>query len=202
MPVLLAENIVQLEFSDLWKRRPIDRPDRPLSRSPGHHQSGVLRYIALKVGWLKSGEALEEDMPWRMAMGTMFEEFYFSLLTTAIWQPGEQIKDGIASNCDGINIIEVPTLGETHVIEETKCTEMKVKTGEDFLGLPLYMHQGREYCFVYGPRVVRWSILFYRGAYDGLGPVCKQYIIKFSDRECLQTHDLLLKYRDETEPER
>jgi len=33
----------------------------------------------------------EERMPWRMAMGVMWEEFYFSMLADSVWQPGEMV---------------------------------------------------------------------------------------------------------------
>lgn len=195
MPVLLDERIITLEFADLHHRSPIVRPTQPPTRDPGMHQSDILAYIARNIGELKPGEPLEEDMPWRMALGVMWEEFYFSLIPESDWQPGEIVQDGIAVNCDGITSAECISInpwGE-NLIEETKCTEKKVKTGEEFLAEWMWMHQGRAYGETYSPEIVRWSIMYYRGNYAGSGPICKQYTVRFSPREIKQTWQMLLK---------
>jgi len=198
VPVLLSARTITLEFADLFKRRPIVRPAKPSSRYPGAHQSDILAYIARKIGELKPGEELEEDMPWRMAMGNMWEEFYFSLLPDSDWQPGEIVQDGIAVNADGITsgfpvgfIAGQPDGRVETIIEETKCTEKKFRTGDQFLSEWMWMHQGRAYCYVYGPRIVRWTVMFYRGDYRGSGPIVGEYIVEFSDKEVQQTWGML-----------
>jgi hypothetical protein len=214
MPVLLAENIVQLEFSDLWKRRPIDRPDRPLARAAGHHQSQVLAHVARKVGWLKPNEKDESEYPLIWGLGQAIEEYIFSFYKSLIWQPGELVRDGIAMNCDGLGFEHDPymayypsvTFGMARVnqLVECKATFKSVATGEEFVKDPkwaIYQHQGREYCYGYGPRAVRWEIWHMRGDYKTFGPVWKQYVVGFSDKECEQTHRLLLRYKGEVEPE-
>jgi hypothetical protein len=188
-----------IEFADLYRRHPIRRPDGPLARYSGAHQSDILAYIARKIGKLKEGEPLEEDIPERMLMGIMFEEFYFSMLVGGVegveWQSGEVVEDGIAVNCDGIGVF-VDSYDSNPFIEETKCTEKKIKSGEDFLQDFLWMHQGRAYCYAYGPRVVRWTIWYYRGNWAGSGPVCMQYVVKFNDKEVAQTWAMLKKNKD------
>ncbi len=193
MPVLLAEKVIQLEFSDLYGRRPIQRPAEPLARAPGIHQSGILQELAYVIGKLKPGELLEEDMPWRMAMGVMWEEFAFSVgsLQTSVWQPGELTVDEISVNCDGIGEAELS--GEiTTVVDETKCTEKKVRTGEDFLGEWMWMKQGAAYLYCYGAEVMRWTILYYRGDWQGSGPICMQYLVRFTHTEIVQNWRMLL----------
>jgi hypothetical protein len=111
--------------------------------------------------------------------------------------------DGIAVNCDGIGVLpELSYYVELGVedeafLEETKCTEKKLKSGEQFLEEWIWMHQGRAYCYAYGPRIVRWSIWYYRGDYKGSGPVCMQYLVKFTDQECEATWAMLRKFQGE-----
>src|SRR5580704_17555079 len=106
---VLSIRQISLEFSDLARRRPVSIPETPLRRAPGLHLSDVLRHVAVKVGKLHAGERLEEDYSWRMAMGNMWEEFYFSLHPEHVWQPGETTVDGIAMNCDGLGRLRPPS---------------------------------------------------------------------------------------------
>lgn len=197
MPTLLKAERLIIEFKDLNARRPLERPEEPPARDPGAHQSEILAYVARNIGKLKAGEKLEEDIPERMLMGYMWEEFYFSMLTNVIWQPGEAVEDGIAVNCDGIGAGggEDVCWAEEWV-EETKCTSKKVKTGEEFLEEWMWMHQGRAYGYVYGPKVVRWAILYFMGDYRGSGPVIMRYTVQFSDKEVEQTWRMLTKNKD------
>lgn len=210
MPTLLDERRLILEFADLSNRRPLVRPLQPPSRAPGAHQSDILSYVARLAGHLKPGEPFEEDIPERVAMGIMLEEFYFSLTPeTTIWQPGEQLLDGIAVNCDGIGVLQLesaymdkygyyPHDPPTLFIEETKCTEKKLKTGEEFLQDFMWMHQGRAYLHAYEilSRIVKWTIWYYRGNWRGSGPVCMQYLVRFSEKEINDTWVMLRKNKD------
>ena len=197
MPTLLSERELTLEFADLARRQSIERPPHPLARHKGVHQSGILAWIAREVGWLKPGEPLEEDCPWRMALGVMWEEFYFSLLDDGtVWQPGEMVVDGIAVNCDGIGLWQEET-----ALVETKCTEKKVRSGEDFLLERMWMYQGLAYCRCYGARIVRWVICFYRGDWAGSGPVVKEYVVRFEESEVTSAWSMYLKFREKAEVE-
>src|ERR1017187_1721961 len=142
MPDLLSIRQISLQFSDLDRRSPIIRPDRPPSRAPGVHQSDILTHIAYKIGKLKPGERLEDDYPWRMAMGNMWEEFYFSLRPDYQWQPGQLTVDGVSVNADGLGLWQFNNGGGMEAeaaLIDTKCTEKKVKeTLEDWLGEWVY----------------------------------------------------------------
>ena len=204
MPTILSIRRIGLEFSDLAIRRPIELPDHPLSRAPGLHQSVVLRNIAVKTGKLAAGERLEEDYPWRMAMGNMWEEFYFSLKPDYVWQPGEltvESSGGLVSmNADGLGAPHVPGYEAGLALIETKCTECKIVESADALlekfgkNWWIYHHQARAYCHGYGPRVVVWPMLHYRGDWQGSGPVCMEYVVRFTDLEVEQTWDMIGRY--------
>ena len=206
MPTVLSIRRIGLEFSDLIARRPIEIPDRPLPRHRGFHQSYILRHIAVKTGKLAPGERLEEDCPWRMAMGHMWEEFYFSLKPDYVWQPGEMVVESsgglVAMNCDGLGDPRVPGVEGVALIE-TKCTECKiVQSADDLLekfgkNWWVYHHQARAYCHGYGPRVVVWPMLHYRGDWQGSGPVVMEYAVRFTDLEVEQTWDMIGRYAGE-----
>lgn len=197
MPTILDERIITLEFSDLAKRRPITRPDRPLARASGHHQSTILAHIARKIGVLKAGELDEEEYPILWALGNATEEYLVSLWPEIEWQPGEMTTDEISVNCDGISRprdIPIALRLEYGIqIEEFKFTFKKVCSGQEFIDKQwMWMHQGREYCYQYGARRERWHILHVRGDYKSFGPVYKTYTVGFSDQDCVGTHAMLL----------
>ena len=206
MPVLLAEQLVSLEFADLLTRTPILRPARPPVRAAGAHQSDILAYIARKVGWLGPEERDEEEYdvyPFNWFLGCCWEEGCASLYPSMEWQPGERVRNGIAINPDGISA-EITIAAGVNVgptIEEFKFSSKSVITGSEFLTdkrFKLWQHQGREYCFQYDIDVVRWHVAHYRGNYkDMRWPIYKQYIVQFSQSEKEQTHALLCRYRDE-----
>lgn len=207
MPILLDERRLIIEFADLWKRSPIHRPAEPPERAPGAHQSDILQHIARKLGKLKPNEPLEEDIPERMLLGYMWEEFYFSMRPDADWQPGEVTLDGISVNCDGLGNgvpCDLPDVQfEQLYLIETKCTEKKVRTGADFLDEWIWMHQGRAYCYSYSEQidvpidVVQWVIMYYRGDWRGSGPVIMEYLVQFTEQEKEQTWTMLKRYKDE-----
>lgn len=202
MPEVLSIRRINIEFADLAKRKPLTIPERPPARAPGLHQSDILKYAAVKTGKMVAGERLEEEYPWIWALGQMWEEFYFSLVPSAEWQPGELVVDDIAVNCDGLS-------GESRwgepVVEETKFTQQKFTDDADFILDPqrgtawMRHHQGRAYCYCYGPRIVCWSVMHIRGDYGASGPICAQYTLRFSESEVKQTWQMLRRYQVEME---
>jgi len=194
MPELLSIRQISLEFADLARRSPIERPSAPLARDPGIHQSDILRWIAInKTGKMKYGERLEEDYPWRMALGNMWEEFYFSLRPDYIWQPGERVVDGVALNADGLGEWE-----DEVALIDTKCTERKVcSTLEGWLESWITEHAARAYLYCYGPRVFVWPVMHYRGDYAGSGPLAVEYVARFSDFEVESTWTMIQRWKDE-----
>ena len=191
MPTLLSEQVISLEFSDLANRVPILRPDLPPRRAPGLHQSGVLKYIAVeRINILKPGIMLDEEYPLLWGLGVAWEEFAVSLHPDIIWQPGEETRDGISVNCDGLSWWwnNEPTL------EEFKFTFKSEKSGEEWIREEwMHMHQARGYCWVYGPRVVRWHVCHVRGDYKSFGPIYKQYVVGFTDEEVEGTWRMITK---------
>lgn len=205
MPVLLEEVEIQLDNFDLMRRLP--RGQRPAPRSKGLHLSGILRPLAIAAKQLRADSsedleerAAEEELPVEQrkykllwAVGLMWEEFAASLYPDMDYQPGEVEKDGVWMTCDGLNVIELPNPEAEHllfcasIVEEFKATYAKVKTGAEFLKDWLKMQQGRGYCAGYGPRLVRWHVLYLRGNYQEFGPVYKRFLVEFSEKEIEMT---------------
>ena len=219
MPTLLAENTVQLQFSDLLTRVPIRRPSLPPARAVGAHQSEILAYIARKVGWLKPGEKEEEEYPLLWALGCAWEEWAASLYAGMEWQPGEVTVDGISGNADGLS--DDPVYGA--VVEEFKLTYKSAVSGAEFLTdkrYRMWQHQGRAYLKGYlgadqeggsgsgsgegsgGGGVVRWHVCHVRNDYHEFGPVYKQYVVWFSAKEVRETWAMLTRFREEAMAEK
>ena len=206
MAKLISEHHAKLDFADIERRVPIQRPARPLTRAAGAHQSDVMHYIARKVGWLRADERDESEFPLIWGLGVAWEEFVVSLYPSMDWQPGELTTDGISVNCDGISLVESSRVlrdlypAGTPLIEECKFTFKGEITGEDFINdvkHRLWQHQVREYCWQYGPRISRHHVCHVRGDYKAWGPTYKRYIVEWTDAECRQTHELLLRFKDE-----
>jgi hypothetical protein len=204
MPTILDVREIKLEFRDLMARQPLTHEKQ--KRAPGHHLSGILAHIGQQIGKIDKQTITEElgldrEYSWRWALGIMWEEFWFSLQPNTVWQPGQLSKDGIWVNGDGLTAdpIEVLPLlpNGTLLVEETKCTEKKVREPEEFLQEWMWMHQGRGYCKVYGPSITRYTVMYYRGNYKGSGPIVMQYTIGFEQKEIDATWNMLLRFRDE-----
>jgi hypothetical protein len=225
MADLIYQRDVSLQFSDLDFRTPLRWPVRKRTRYAGLHVSGILGAIAERVGWLKAEVEREERSgqavyPWVMAMGVMWEEFFFSLPWAreagTVWQPGERIwwpdnmpgrvsarmhaagnslPGGIAANCDAITPWDDDA--QDCVLEETKFTSLRARDWEELRAdKRQWEHQVRDYSFLYGPRVTRQSVMYYMGDRKGSGPICRQYMARWTDREVADSWRMTLNHRE------
>lgn len=207
VPKLLEETVVEFEIADLLRRRPLKRPATVPARAAGVHVSGVLRYCATAAGILKPGDELEELLPLRMAIGIAVEEFIASMYPEWRWQPGEVVMDGIAMNSDGIGSRRVirttlkptiKTIIKESLIEECKATwkSSNSRRGPAFLSEWMWMQQGAAYCHGYGPRLVRWHVVYMNGDYRASGPQYIRYLVQFSDEEIRQSWAMIMANKD------
>jgi len=211
MPKLLEETVVEFEIADLLKRRPLKRPAVQAERAAGVHVSGVLKYCATAAGILKPGEGLEELLPLRMAIGIAVEEFIASMYPEWRWQPGERTIDGISMNCDGISNLQTLVEagpkrninGSYRSLEECKATwkSSYARRGTDFLDEWMWIWQGAAYCHGYGPRLVRWHVVYVNGDYRNSGPQYIRYLVQFSDEEIAQTWKMITSNAHHAQPE-
>lgn len=194
MPILLEEQTVDIQPSDLFARRPISRPFSPHARSPGIHLSGVLAAVAQRIGVLKPGAPWDDELPLRMVVGHMWEEFAVSLYPEIDWQPGEICVDGVWMTADGIQAGGTPHCG-ADVLHEFKATWKRTRSGAEMLEEWYWMRQGMGYSHGYGVRHVWWHVLFVNGDYRDSGPQYKRYLIEFSDKEIEQTWTMVCNHK-------
>jgi hypothetical protein len=204
MPVLLEETQINLDRADLFNRTPVSHPNivkgriNPPSRSTGIHLSGVLSYIAITskmVDWAK--EAEEERLKLRMALGLAWEEFCISLYPNAVWQPGEELLDSVAMNCDGLSEITVASSGDCHTLEEFKLTWSKRRTGKEIMAERWYwMSQIKGYCAGYGCHHCRLHVCYVNGDYKPMDPVYMRYLIEFSHKEIDDNWKMVIMNRE------
>ncbi len=200
-----------MEFADLAKRvQLIGRPAKPPVRAAGVHLSGVLQYVAQKIGVLKPDERDEEDFPLIWALGQAWEEYIFSFYPEIDWQPGERTVDGVSVNIDGLGIDSayefdsVPWEPLELINEEAKFTFKGVATGAEFIKdqkFWMWRMQAAGYGHVYKARIARWHVCHVRGDYKAFGPVYKQYVVRYSELECKQAWGMVQSHKHLVEPE-
>jgi len=195
MPTLLGETQVSLDKLDLAKRSPVKHPNvikgkiQQPARAKGTHLSGILRYIAVTskmVDW--QAQSNEEELPLRMALGLAWEEFAVSLYPEIVWQPGEEILDGVAMNADGFSI---------DYMEEFKLTWLKKRTGKEIISERWHwMCQVKGYCAGYCQRRVRLHVCYINGDYKPQQPIYMRYLIEFSQKEIEDNWKMVVMNRD------
>src|ERR1041385_5166010 len=115
MPRLICETEIKIKWSDVDNRAFKEKlgSDR---RSPGVHLSGIIKHCL--------GLNHEDDldvMPTNMAFGLAWEQWSVGLWPAVVWQPGEEILDGVIATPDGISALDIE--GKTEiVVEEWKAT--------------------------------------------------------------------------------
>jgi hypothetical protein len=204
MPLFLQAQRVEIELADLAKRVPLTTLNAP--RSPGLHQSDILRVIAEETGKLDKQTELEElgHLPLIMASGFMWEEFVMTFYPWIEHQPGERnVIEGIPGSIDGINGILSPWTTDAG-IEECKWTLKKVyESAEEMLAENwMWEHAMRGYLGAWNLEWCRWHVFHVRGDYKAFGPVWMQYVVQFSATEIRQTQKMLEKWRGKAEREK
>lgn len=196
MPKLIEEKEIKLDRADLLKRI-LPVRTLPLTRSPGLHASGLLRYVAQTSGITAYKEQLEsEELPLRMALGLAWEEFAVSLHPEIVWQPGEQLEP-VINNCDGISFDDtVPTA----IVEEFKLTWRWRKPGAELLAAAwTWVQQAAIYCLTWQAERVRWHVCWVNGEgfkqTGGPGPMYVTYLASFSAKELDETRQMIDKNR-------
>lgn len=195
MPTILEQTDVELTRSDLERRTP-HIATRPAKRKRGCHVSNVLRYIAVEAGnkaWAKDLE--DDELPLRMALGLMWEEFAVTLYPEIRWQPDEMECEGLILNIDGLSTTPINGM-DFDCDEEFKFTAKKAKSAEDFMRDEwAWLHTARAYCYGWDTNVTRFHVGHYMGNYRGSGPIYRRYAFQFTEAEIYLTWAMLQKNR-------
>lgn len=191
--------------------------NRDDERSPGMHQSSIIKAIALNVGFLDAKWALDEiSNPLMVALGLAWEDWVTVNLHPEItYHPGEMQLDDISLTCDGVSEISSdeytsiwlsPIPGDfTHFrINEFKLTKKSSRHvgGKDTLLLDkkwwMWITQIKGYCMVWGTRWARLHVMFVNGDYTQGGasePQYRIFDIEFSEYELFDNWQMILNHR-------
>ncbi len=187
---------------------PLTLPPPKAPRSKGIHVSGLIRAIALEVGFLDKkwaddlslSDAKEITDPasiLRMRIGLAWEEHLIPTLENVIDHPGEMLLQGVYMTHDGESVDRVllSTKGWELVVHEVKATYKSTKTAGDLKTQWLWLTQLKAYCKGLGTRFARIYILFICGDYSyPISPIYKAYEIEFTEEEIEQSWTMLIDY--------
>lgn len=185
-------------------------------RTPGIHQSAVLRMMAVERGILKDidpadlslvevggdgfWESLDPVSQLRMSMGLAWEEWYAKQLDDVTFHPGEMEADGIYMTPDGESIEFIYVENRRHfipVVHEIKLTYKSVNTVAGLEGEKnwLWRSQILCYCKAMHTNIAYIHVLFPCGDYSfPIQPQLRCWRIEFSWVEIQQNWDAVLAY--------
>ena len=185
---------------------PLSLPPPRAPRSPGVHASGLIRAIALEVGFLDkkwaddlslldAREITDPASILRMRIGLAWEEHLIPTLHDVIDHPGEILLQGVYMTHDGESCDRVllGSKGFELIVHEVKATYKSAK--KDLKGEWLWLTQLKAYCKGLGTRFARIYILYICGDYSyPIVPLYKVYEIEFTQDEIDQSWSTLVDY--------
>lgn len=193
-------------------------------RTPGLHQSSIIKAVALRSGFLDWKWALDESMdPLKVILGLGWED-KLPMIHPEMnieYHPGEVEQDGIILTCDGISELDQdeytqvwlePIPGDfTHFrVHEFKLTWKSSRgiTGSYwFMDSKWWMWKAQVmgYCKVWGTRWARLHVYFVNGDYSkgagGTGPQYRIFDFEFTWAELNENWKMLLNHAHLGTPE-
>ncbi len=200
MPKLLVQTELKIEWTDVAGRVTKEKL-APDTRSSGVHLSGIIRHC---MGYDKRPPSSDDpdEMPLNMALGLAWEAWAVGLFPQVIWQPGEEVLDGVYGTPDGLSELLID--GQLQfVVEEWKSTYKSRRThGVDILVETGWMWQLLGLCKLMGLRYSRLHVLWINGDYRHTGPAYVTYLIEFSQDEIDQFwSNIVLRNKSNAQPE-
>jgi len=208
---VIEETEIRMEWTDIRSYTPHAPPSGNHRRSPGVHLSGVIRYIAIRSGilrsvdstgrWAGDGDIEDDEMPMRMAVGFAWEQWAAGLYPFMHYQPGEMSCDEIYGTPDGLS--ENPSRGNGYeiLLEEFKATWKSAHT-HPITGQWMWMRQVMGYLKMLreggypDAHLARMHVLWVNGGYRPPAPRYIRYLIDFTAHEIDTCWGLLLRHRD------
>lgn len=192
-------------------------------RTPGVHESGLIRAMAVQYGildkkWITEEielievegdglawwNGLDEDSKIRMSIGLAWEAWYLPQIPGVTWQPGELCIAGIYATPDGHSLEFIAVEQRQKVIlaiHEVKTTSKSTNTVGD-LNIPnpknwIWLTQAKIICAAAGTTVVYVHILYLYGDYTRpYKPQLHIWRIEFEHSELEAAVARLCEYRD------
>lgn len=187
-------------------------PSRGL-RTPGLHQSSILRSVGLDCGLLRRDE--EEDLGLtdfhrvtdpvavaRMCLGLAWEEWYIpTQLPDVVDHPGEYHYDGVYLSPDGESLSVIITPKYDLVIHEVKCTYKStntvgnLRTPKELSKNWMWLAQIKCYCKARGTRHAVLHVMFIAGDYKRpIIPIPKRFRFVFTQEELDENWTFVKEY--------
>lgn len=195
-------------------------------RSPGLHQSSIIRAIAYEVGildkdWLDDldlvdasterwWETLDDVARLRISLGLAWEEWYIPQIPEVVDHPGEMTVEGVHMTHDGESLDVIlsqerhPALGFIPrqryeiALHEVKLTYKSTKTVGNLLNQWMWLAQMMGYCRALKTRLAHLHVLYVCGDYTWpMRPKLQRWDIEFTGEEIETNWELLMDYRAE-----
>jgi hypothetical protein len=172
-------------------------------RSSGVHASGIVKYIAVRAGFLKiddDEEGPDEVAVLRMSLGLAWEEWLSSRVPGMMYHFGEIEQDGIVMTPDGLTLDA--TGGRLH---EFKLTWKSKRRSENWSKEWYWMAQMKNYCHALGVREAWLHVFWVNGDYQrGFANARPEYAVygfEFTQGELDSNWAQMLRYKDEAKAE-
>jgi hypothetical protein len=186
---------------------PLELPPPRTPRSEGVHVSGLIRSIAVKVGFLDAKwcddlsltdarRITDQKSILRIRMGLAWEEHLLPTLENVVDHPGEMQLMGVYLSHDGESVdrVHLGTKTLELIVHEVKLT-YKSSRGFDLRKQWIFVTQLKAYCKALGTRFARIYILFVCGDYSfPIEPEHKVYELEFTEPEIEETWTMLIDY--------
>lgn len=170
---------------------PVEGPPR----SAGHHVSGLLKQILVRLEPDRFGGAL--DMT-RIELGFTVEhliETSWRARRTDVMRPGEITKDGITGSLDGVSFDE-----QGPIVEEIKCTWMSSFGCPEDKKFWHWIAQIKAYCHLADTTRARLHVFFVNGDYrEHREPQFLSWDLTFSEGEIAENW-MMLQRQAEAHP--
>jgi len=180
------------------------------SRKAGHHVSGLIKHILLKMDPKRYGSDITDDTRVLWEMGLAWEDI---ALSRAFWKrilkrkfpkhsyrQVQTEKDGVWGTCDMLS------LGKDRLITESKLTQISmVNDPAESIKFWSWRVQMMAYCHMWGARDALLPVCFLNGDYRPRRIVPRAWSVRFKQSELVENWGMLLQARDEivqTNPKR
>jgi hypothetical protein len=159
-------------------------------RSPGIHQSDVIRDLAMRLGHFKPSPINMTRLQLGKAMEFALMQMRALHFPDEYVQPGELIVDDFPGTPDIVGV----KIGS---VEEDKLTWMSSTHPADSDNFLWYWVQIAGYLHRLGLNLGRVNVTHVNGDYRGSGPIHRVWEREFTDRELKGCWKMLLRHRDE-----
>jgi len=193
--------------------------DEGHGRTSGIHVSGVIRAIAVQMGYLDPEEPVEEGADpaerfdlqtrTRICLGLAFEEWLSKRIPGLDYHFGEVVQDGIIMSPDGFSFMPDAAGVEAGRVHEFKLTWKSQNRSRNWIKEWMWLAQMKSYCRALSVLECWLHVYWINGDYStpgamglGTGPCYEVYRFEFTEREVELNWKLILDNAHKAKAER